>query len=96
MDVRRLVGWNIRRIRVEREMSIETLAGEAELEPSYMGKVERGEVNSSIDTLARLSRVLRIEIRDLFNSFPPGARAPRPLPRGRRSKKALSADRRRG
>lgn len=59
MDARRLVGWNLRRLRVEHEMSIEALAGEAEVEPAYLGKVERGEVNSSLDVLAKLAGALR-------------------------------------
>jgi transcriptional regulator with XRE-family HTH domain len=84
MDVRRLVGWNIRRIRVERDLSIEALAGEAELEPSYLGKVERAAVNSSIDTLAVVARCMGVPIQDLFQPFPPGAKRPRPLRSGPR------------
>lgn len=86
MDARRLVGWNLRRLRVERELSIETLAGEAEVEPAYLGKVERGAVNSSVDALAKLAKVLRVELREIFRPFPPGAKAPRPLRSGPRSR----------
>lgn len=86
MDARRLVGWNLRRVRVERELSIEALAGEAEVEPAYLGKVERGKVNSSLDVLAALAKVLGIDLRDLFRPFPPGAKAPKPLRSGPRPK----------
>lgn len=84
MDARRLVGWNLRRLRVEREMSIEALAGEGEVEPAYLGKVERGQVNSSLDVLARLASALRVELRELFQPFPPRAKPPPPLAHGPR------------
>lgn len=87
MDARRLVGWNLRRLRVEHEMSIEALAGEAEVEPAYLGKVERGEVNSSLDVLAKLAGALREDLRELFRPFPPGAKPPPPLPSGPRPRR---------
>lgn len=85
MDARRLVGWNVRRIRVERDLSIETLAGEAALEPSYLAKLERGEINSTVLVLAKLAKSLRAPLDQLFQPFPVGAKAPKPLPGGRRS-----------
>lgn len=84
MDAGRLVGWNLRRLRVEREMTMETLAGEADVEASYIAKIERAVANPTVAALAKLAKALRITIPDLFRPFPPGSKAPRPLKSGPR------------
>lgn len=86
MDARRLVGWNLRRLRVTQEMTIESLADEAGLDPSFVARVERGVVNSSVDTLDKLARVLGAGLADLTRPFPPDSKAPRPLRSGPRPK----------
>jgi transcriptional regulator with XRE-family HTH domain len=93
MDVRRIVSWNVRRIRVERGLTIEDLAGSAEIDSSYVGRVERGTVNSSIDVLARVALVLKVRVMELFMEPLPGAPKPSPLPPGRRASKPARARR---
>ncbi len=85
-DGRRLVGWNLRRIRVRRGYSIERLAGDADVDSSHVARIERGTVNSSIDVLDRLAGVLEVRLSDLFRQPPPGAKPPPPLRSGRRPK----------
>ena len=46
----------------------EKLAFRADLDRSYVGQVERGEVNVSIDNIAKLAAGLRVPPRDLFDS----------------------------
>jgi transcriptional regulator with XRE-family HTH domain len=84
MDARKIVGWNVRRIRVERGLTIEDLAGEAGIDASFIGRLERATVNSSIDTLGKVAGVLKVRIVELFVEPVPGAPRPKPMPRGRR------------
>ena len=43
MMIERVVGQNVRRIRLERGVSQEALAYDAEIDRSYLGSLERGE-----------------------------------------------------
>jgi len=84
MEARRIVGWNLRRIRVERGLTIEDLAGNAEVDASFVARVERASANSSVDLLDRLARALKVRLVELFIEPAPGAPQPKPLRAGRR------------
>lgn len=60
------LGAAIKRIRLEKEISQERLALLAEVDRSYVGRVERGDNNAAILTLARLAKALDISIADLM------------------------------
>ncbi len=60
------LGGAIKRIRLEKEISQERLALLAEVDRSYVGRVERGDNNAAILTLARLAKALDISIADLM------------------------------
>ena len=45
--------------------SQEKLAEKADLHPVYIGKLERGEENVSLDALMRISSALKIQLSDL-------------------------------
>lgn len=87
MDARKLVGWNLRRLRVERDLTLEELSHQADLSASYLGHVERGAANSSVDKLSKLAKAMRVKMADLFIDPPQGAQRPKPLPAGRKSNK---------
>jgi len=65
-NVRVLVGERIRNRRKERGWSQEKLGEKADLHHTYVGAVERGEKNASIDTLDKIADALDIEMVDLF------------------------------
>ena len=65
-NVRVLVGERIRSLRKERGWSQEELGEKADLHYTYVGAVERGEKNASIDTLGKIADALGIEMVDLF------------------------------
>lgn len=84
MDVRERVGWNVRRLRVEKGMSQDHLAYAAEIERAYVGHLERGKRNATIGTIEKVARVLGHDVSELFAIPPKGARPIAPLRSGRR------------
>lgn len=60
------LGEAIRRIRLSKGISQERLALLAEVDRSYVGRVERGDNNVAVLTLARLSGALGISISELM------------------------------
>jgi transcriptional regulator with XRE-family HTH domain len=86
MEAKKLVGWNIRRLRVARGITIEHLAGEADIGASYLAQLERGEVNVGVVILDRLAKALAAKLPDLVVEPAPGAKPPKPLRAGRKAK----------
>ena len=60
------VGFNIRRIREDKAISQEKLAGLAELHRAYVGQIERGEKNIGLRNLEKIAKALKVNIRELF------------------------------
>lgn len=59
-------GKNLRSIRKKHGMTMEAVANEAEIEYRQYARIERGEVNTSIITLLRISRALKVDLFDFF------------------------------
>jgi DNA-binding XRE family transcriptional regulator len=78
-----IVAWNVRQLRVRQGMSSETLAASAGVDRSYLGRLERGHANPTIEVLERLASILKIEIGELFIAPLLAAKFPSPLPAGR-------------
>ena len=57
-DIRVAFGRAVRRLRIDRGLSQEDFAHKAKIDRSYMGRVERGEVNISIDNIHRVAKGL--------------------------------------
>ena len=57
---------NMRAMRKARGMSQEELADVAGLHRTYVGAIERGERNVSIDNMERLAAALRLDVLDLL------------------------------
>ena len=85
MKARALLAWNLRRIRVERGLSQDALANEANADKAYVGGLEREEQNPTIDMLERLAKVLKSDISEFFAKVPKGTPRPKPLPAGRKA-----------
>jgi ribosome-binding protein aMBF1 (putative translation factor) len=60
------LGAAIKRTRLEKEISQERLALLAEVDRSYVGRVERGDNNVAILTLMRIAKALDISIAELM------------------------------
>lgn len=66
--LRKSFAANLRREREARGLSQEALAHQAGLHRTYVGSIERGERNVSIDNIERLARALGLEPADLMGS----------------------------
>src|SRR5262249_45207968 len=64
--LRQLFAANLRREREARDLSQEALADLAGMHRTYVGSVERGERNISIDNIERLGRALGVDAADLL------------------------------
>jgi transcriptional regulator with XRE-family HTH domain len=86
MNARELVGWNVRRLRVSRDVSAETLAADAGIDRAYMSEIERGLANPTVDVLERIAAVLSVDLGEFFVRPDPDEPPPKPLRAGRRKR----------
>ncbi len=59
-------GRAVRRLRTAREYSQESFADAIGVHRTFMGTVERGETNISLDNIARIAKGLRVTMAELF------------------------------
>lgn len=83
MDTRRLVGRNLRRLRLALGISQEELAYRAGIDRVYMSELERGRRNPSLLVLTRLAKALGVTLNDLVSAEASAKALPENLPRGR-------------
>ncbi len=62
------VGERIRMYRLQQGMTQEMLAESAELHPTFIGQVERGEKNMSLVSLAKILEALKISFSEFFEN----------------------------
>ena len=62
---RRLLGGGIRKYRKLAGLTQEKLAEKVDLNPVYMGQIERGYKVQSVDALLRIAKALKVHLRDL-------------------------------
>ncbi len=63
----KIIGLNIKLLRRKKGLSQEKLADEAGLHRTYVGKVERGEKNLTIQTLFELTSSLDVSLEEFFS-----------------------------
>lgn len=64
---RRALGKRLRELRLSRSISQDKLAVEAGIGDNQIGNIERGEINATALTLAKIALVLKCDIKDFFN-----------------------------
>lgn len=57
---------NIRNLRKKKSLTQERLAELANINTTYLGKIERGESSPTIDTLAKIAKALDMSLLDLL------------------------------
>lgn len=65
-ELQRIVGRNLRRYRQERGFSQEAFADHMGVHRTYMGSVERGERNLTLQTLEKIADFLAVDPRELL------------------------------
>lgn len=65
-DLARQFGRKLREVRKLKGMSQDRLALSADIDRSYVGRIERGEVNITLEKAYQLARVLGCDIKDLL------------------------------
>jgi len=65
-ELKRLIGRNIRSLRKRRSWSQDALSENAELSCKFVGEIERGAVNPSLDSLMKIADALGVEVAELF------------------------------
>ncbi|MBE6628041.1 MAG: helix-turn-helix transcriptional regulator [Ruminococcaceae bacterium] len=68
-DIAKIVGQRIRNYRMSKGWSQETLAELSDFHPTYIGQVERGEKNATIESLEKISKALNVPLSRLFEKL---------------------------
>ena len=71
-ELQHVVGSNVRTIRLRRGLSQEQLADALGLHRTYIGGIERGERNLSLQVVERLAQNLNVPIQELLTSLDTG------------------------
>lgn len=65
-NIRKKFGKRVRLLRKSIELSQEDLGFKSDIHRTYIGAVERGEQNISLDNIYKLSKALKVKMKDLF------------------------------
>ena len=87
MNARALVARNLRRLRVRKGLSQEVLAVDAQIDRTYVSRLERGLENPTVAVLERLAKATDAQISEFFAIPRRGEPPPQPLRGGRRARR---------
>jgi transcriptional regulator with XRE-family HTH domain len=87
MKAQALVARNLRKLRVKRGLSQESLAVDAAIDRTYVSRLERGLENPTIGVIERLAIALDAKISEFFISPSANEPPPKSLPSGRKPKR---------
>jgi transcriptional regulator with XRE-family HTH domain len=60
-------GVHIRQLREKKNMSQQDLANDCSMSKRQIGRIERGEINTTLGTIINIANALHIEPKDLLN-----------------------------
>jgi transcriptional regulator with XRE-family HTH domain len=69
MDVRQIVGKNMRKFRIAAGLSQDEIAVRMGVEQTYVSGLERGVRNPTLTTLDRAASALNVKLTDLLTQF---------------------------
>ena len=79
-DIVKILGQRIKKYRISKGLSQEKLSELAGCHPTYIGQIERGEKNVSVESIEKLSRALNIPLSKLFEKLGAEDDATRSIP----------------
>lgn len=62
-------GEVVRELRKERNLSQEELADKAEVHRTYVGMIERGERNITLENIQKLAKALNVSLKSIFEKL---------------------------
>ena len=65
----KLIGLRIRNYRIQSDLNQEQLAELAGCHPTYIGQIERGEKNATIESILKITKALKISLSQLFENI---------------------------
>ena len=68
-DIVKVLGKRIRNYRTEAGLSQEKLAELSGCHPTYIGQIERGEKNATVESIERITTALKIPMSKLFEKL---------------------------
>ena len=68
-DIAKILGQRIRNYRTSKGLSQEKLAELAGCHPTYIGQVERGEKNVTVESIEKISAALKVSLSELFEKL---------------------------
>lgn len=68
-EIAKIVGQRIRNYRTQQHLSQETLAEKANLHSTYIGQLERGEKNATLESIEKITSALKISMSQLFENI---------------------------
>ena len=74
-ELSKLIGQRIRNYRIQQKLSQEKLAELSGCHPTYIGQVERGEKNATLESIEKIASALNIPLSQLFEKLGVGEAA---------------------
>ena len=71
-EISKLIGQRIRNYRTQQKLSQEKLAELSGCHPTYIGQVERGEKNATLESIEKIASALNIPLSQLFEKLGSG------------------------
>ena len=68
-NIVKILGNRIRNYRTEQKLSQEKLAELSGCHPTYIGQIERGEKNATVESIEKISSALKIPLSKLFEKI---------------------------
>ena len=68
-DIAKIIGQRIRNYRTQKGLSQEKLAEFAGCHPTYIGQLERGEINATLESVEKIASAMDISLSELFDKL---------------------------
>ena len=68
-DIAKIIGQRIRNYRTQKGLSQEKLAELAGCHPPYIGQLERGEKNATLESVEKIASAMDISLSELFDKL---------------------------
>ena len=65
-DFAKVLGTQIKIVRVQKDLSQQEVAARANITPSYMSRIENGSISTSVEKLYRIAQAMRCQPAELL------------------------------